>query len=76
MNKLLTLDPSKRVSAKAALTHPFFSEEPKPASLDSFPTWPSKSETKTLVPTRLNPVEIDAKSLANNGFSLNLGKKK
>jgi serine/threonine protein kinase len=54
MNKLLALDPNRRASANAALKHPFFSEEPQLASLDSFPTWPSKSESKALVPTKLN----------------------
>jgi hypothetical protein len=44
MNQLLILDPDRRVSCDAALKHEFFKEEPLPASPDSFPTWPAKSE--------------------------------
>lgn len=54
LNRLLALDPERRVTAETALKHPFFVEEPKPASLDTFPTWPSRNETKSLLPTRLN----------------------
>ncbi|GMF33002.1 unnamed protein product [Phytophthora lilii] len=32
LTQMLQLDPKKRISARKALEHPFFSEEPKPAS--------------------------------------------
>lgn len=37
----LTLDPAKRLSAAAALTHPFFRESPLPKDPALFPSWPS-----------------------------------
>jgi cell division cycle 2-like protein len=71
LNRLLALDPNRRVSAEAALKHPFFEEEPKPAPRDSFPTWPSKNVNKSLVPMRLNapdksgliPLDINKRKL-------------
>jgi hypothetical protein len=44
------------------MKHPFFMEEPLPISLDSFQTFPSKSENKVLVPTRLPLPAIDKSS--------------
>ena len=40
LNKLLALDPSRRVGADSALKHPFFAEEPTPAAPDSFQNIP------------------------------------
>ncbi|KAI6173268.1 putative serine/threonine-protein kinase [Aphelenchoides besseyi] len=48
MNRFLAPCPERRISAESALKHPFFDEEPKAAALDSFPTFPAKSENKTL----------------------------
>lgn len=41
---LLTYDPKKRLTAEAALKHPYFKEMPKPIDPSMFPTWPAKSE--------------------------------
>ncbi|CAB4438662.1 unnamed protein product [Rhizophagus irregularis] len=40
--KLLTYDPSKRITAEEALKHPYFTESPLPKDPEMFPTWPSK----------------------------------
>jgi cell division cycle 2-like protein len=42
LSKLLTYDPSKRITAEEALKHPYFSESPAPLDPSMFPTWPSK----------------------------------
>ncbi|KAL9559725.1 hypothetical protein PS6_000595 [Mucor atramentarius] len=42
LSKLLTYDPSKRITAEEALNHPYFSESPAPQDPSLFPTWPSK----------------------------------
>uniref|UniRef100_A0A914KSC7 cyclin-dependent kinase n=1 Tax=Meloidogyne incognita TaxID=6306 RepID=A0A914KSC7_MELIC len=42
--KLLTLDPSRRLSAKQALESKWFQNNPKPLPPSAFPTWPAKSE--------------------------------
>lgn len=44
INKLLTYDPSRRISAEDALNHVFFKESPYPIDPTLFPTWPAKSE--------------------------------
>lgn len=41
---LLTYDPKKRLTAEAALRHPYFMELPEPIDPSMFPTWPAKSE--------------------------------
>ncbi|KAJ3033441.1 hypothetical protein HDV00_006348 [Rhizophlyctis rosea] len=43
MTKLLTLDPSQRITAEEALRHPYFTESPPPKDPSLFPTWPAKS---------------------------------
>ncbi|KAH8683029.1 kinase-like domain-containing protein [Tricladium varicosporioides] len=40
---LLSLNPDARPSAKEALEHSFFKEDPKPKSREMFPTFPSKA---------------------------------
>ncbi|KAG0092508.1 hypothetical protein BGZ93_001041 [Podila epicladia] len=47
MSKMLTYDPSKRITAEEALQHPYFSEAPAPKHPSMFPTWPSKGEKST-----------------------------
>ncbi|XP_058791461.1 cyclin-dependent kinase 11B-like isoform X2 [Phymastichus coffea] len=44
LNKLLTYDPMKRITAEAALEHGYFKESPQPIDPALFPTYPAKSE--------------------------------
>lgn len=44
LNRFLTYDPSKRITAEEALKHDFFKESPLPIHPSMFPTWPAKSE--------------------------------
>ncbi len=41
MNKLLTYDPAKRITARQALRHPYFSERPLPRQPQYMPSFPS-----------------------------------
>jgi serine/threonine protein kinase len=41
MNKLLTYDPKKRITAKEAMSHPYFKEKPFPQETTLMPTFPS-----------------------------------
>ncbi|KAK9474035.1 kinase-like domain-containing protein, partial [Dipodascopsis tothii] len=43
LGRLLHWDPAKRISARAALAHPYFSEDPRPKAADMFPTFPSRN---------------------------------
>ncbi|CAO3624431.1 unnamed protein product [Mucor hiemalis] len=43
LSRLLTYDPSKRITAEEALKHPYFNESPAPKDPSLFPTWPSRS---------------------------------
>lgn len=42
LNKLLTYDPAKRISADAALNHEWFREVPLPKSKEFMPTFPAQ----------------------------------
>ncbi|CAG8568389.1 14141_t:CDS:2, partial [Ambispora leptoticha] len=49
MQKMLTYDPAKRITAEEALKHPYFTQvlqkiiqRPAPKDPEMFPTWPSK----------------------------------
>lgn len=42
LSSLLALDPSQRISAREALEHPYFKEDPKPKHPEFFPSFPSK----------------------------------
>lgn len=42
LNKLLTYDPEKRITAEAALNHEWFREVPLPKSKDFMPTFPAQ----------------------------------
>nr|WNT93103.1 CDKG1-1 protein [Phyllostachys edulis] len=44
LNRLLTYDPEKRISADAALKHEWFCEVPLPKSKDCMPTFPALNE--------------------------------
>lgn len=44
LNRMLTYDPQKRITAEEALESVFFTEYPKPIDKSIFPTWPARSE--------------------------------
>ncbi|KAJ4790532.1 Cyclin-dependent kinase 2 [Rhynchospora pubera] len=44
LNRLLTYDPERRISAEEALRHPWFSEVPLPKSKDFMPTFPAHND--------------------------------
>ena len=44
LNRLLTYDPEKRISAEDALNHEWFRELPLPRSKDFMPTFPALNE--------------------------------
>ncbi|XP_060800454.1 cyclin-dependent kinase 11B isoform X2 [Amyelois transitella] len=46
LQSFLTYDPAKRITADAALEHPYFKEHPVAIDPAMFPTWPAKSEGK------------------------------
>ncbi|KAJ2704246.1 hypothetical protein H4R19_005257 [Coemansia spiralis] len=43
LERLLTLDPARRITASEALDHPYFAESPPPKHPSMFPTWPSRT---------------------------------
>ncbi|KAK2172916.1 hypothetical protein NP493_918g00000 [Ridgeia piscesae] len=44
MNRFLTYNPDRRITAEEALKHEYFRESPLPIDPSMFPTWPAKSE--------------------------------
>jgi len=44
LNRMLTYDPEKRISAAEALEHPYWSETPLPKEPDMMPTFPSQAD--------------------------------
>jgi len=44
LNKLLTYDPEKRISAQDALDHPWFDEHPRPKAKELMPTYPTRKD--------------------------------
>jgi len=44
LNRFLTYDPQKRITAAEALRHPYFSESPPPKDEALMPTWPSSHD--------------------------------
>lgn len=48
LNRFLTYDPKKRITAEDALAHEYFKETPLPVDPSMFPTWPAKSELAAL----------------------------
>nr|WNT93106.1 CDKG2-2 protein [Phyllostachys edulis] len=62
LNRLLTYDPEKRISADAALQHEWFREVPLPKSKDFMPTFPALNEldrrTKRYL-LRINSIQPD-----------------
>lgn len=47
LNQMLTYDPEKRISAGAALRHPWFSEAPFPLDPSQLPTFPDTLDGNT-----------------------------
>ena len=45
LKKLLMYDPAQRLSARAALRHGYFQEQPPPKQPADFPTFPSAHDT-------------------------------
>ena len=52
IDKLLTLDPSKRIDADSALNHDFFWTDPMPCSLERMLSTHSQSMFEYLAPAR------------------------
>jgi serine/threonine protein kinase len=46
LNQLLTYDPGKRLSARGALRHAYFREQPLPKSPGHMPTFPSAHDAQ------------------------------
>jgi len=44
LQQMLTYNPEKRITAKAALQHPYFEEKPIQKDPDIMPTWPSRAD--------------------------------
>jgi len=44
LNKFLTYDPAKRITASEALKHAYFSESPPPKDPSLMPTWPASHD--------------------------------
>ncbi len=44
LQKMMTYDPSKRITAQEALKHPGFTESPLPAKITDMPQFPSLNE--------------------------------
>lgn len=44
MNRFLTYDPVRRITAEVGITHEYFQQDPQPVPPSMFPTWPAKSE--------------------------------
>lgn len=64
LQRMLTYDPTKRITAEEALHHPYFQESPAPAHPDSFGSFPSiatgGSKTKYVSP------EVPQRRLSNS----------
>lgn len=68
---LLALNPTSRPSATAVLSHPYFSEDPKPKAAAMFPTFPSKAgqEKRRRVHSPSAPKRGDAPGLGIQDFA-------
>jgi cell division cycle 2-like protein len=49
LGRMLTLNPEERITAKEAMEHPYFSEQPPPKPHELMPTYPSSHQSKTKV---------------------------
>ncbi|ELU09047.1 hypothetical protein CAPTEDRAFT_176582 [Capitella teleta] len=48
LNRFLTYNPTRRITAEESMQHAYFHEVPLPVSPHMFPTWPAKSELSRL----------------------------
>ncbi|KAL6043380.1 Cyclin-dependent kinase 10 [Balamuthia mandrillaris] len=58
LNKLLTYNPTKRLTAHEALNHPYFSSSPLPKAPDMMPSFPPKSSHDTGYRRTRQPQEL------------------
>jgi len=75
LTRMLTYDPSKRITAQKALNHPYFTEPPFPTTAEMMPTFPSQSTRRgaaggkrTLQPTYGNAGTTASRSSLSNAF--------
>ncbi|KIW58967.1 hypothetical protein PV05_03457 [Exophiala xenobiotica] len=70
LSSMLSMNPAGRPSASLALTHPYFSEDPRPKAKEMFPTFPSKAgqEKRRRRVTPQAPVRGDAPRLDEHEF--------
>ncbi|KAK3236790.1 hypothetical protein CYMTET_53086, partial [Cymbomonas tetramitiformis] len=61
LNKLLTYDPRKRITAEEAMTHPYFSEAPLPKPQDAMPTFPTAHDSGPLAGRATTGSNVDKK---------------
>ncbi|WKX96300.1 hypothetical protein Q1695_012612 [Nippostrongylus brasiliensis] len=52
LNRFLTYDPQRRITAEEALADKWFTEDPKPTPPEMFPTFPAKSEQHRAPPPK------------------------
>ncbi|XP_002159420.3 cyclin-dependent kinase 11B isoform X1 [Hydra vulgaris] len=77
MNRLLTYDPGRRITADDAMAHAYFKESPLPVDSSMFPTWPAKSELghkamkKNASPKPPEGGQFNEKLGEDSGFQMN-----
>lgn len=54
LNRFLTYDPKRRITAEEALSDKWFTEDPKPTPPEMFPTFPAKSEQHRAPPPKVD----------------------
>ncbi|VDN55519.1 unnamed protein product [Dracunculus medinensis] len=57
LNEMLRYDPNKRLTAREALKHNWFEQDPLPTPPEMFPTWPAKSELGKAAPVANSPTK-------------------
>ncbi|PNX98911.1 cyclin-dependent kinase [Trifolium pratense] len=58
LNKLLTYDPEKRITAEDALNHGWFREVPLPKSKEFMPTFPAQHDKDSIKASRLRMLPV------------------
>ncbi|XP_022090107.1 cyclin-dependent kinase 11B-like [Acanthaster planci] len=79
MNRFLTYNPERRITAEGALGHGYFRESPQPIDESLFPTWPAKSEMPRNAKRSPKPPEgglqyarLEEEGATEEGFRLTL----